>query len=116
MPLILLSAAWVVGIYLGTRFDLPLALLPASLVPLPFLLFLKKHRKSIIITSLSLFALFAASCYAYQSLHIIDVDDLRYYNDRGAIDVRGVVARDPEISDRSTRLYFSASEIRTDGE
>nr|MQY81821.1 DUF4131 domain-containing protein [Dehalococcoidia bacterium] len=27
-----------------------------------------------------------------------------------------MVARDPEISDRSTRLYFSPAEIRTDGE
>ncbi|MGB2878494.1 MAG: ComEC/Rec2 family competence protein [Dehalococcoidales bacterium] len=116
MPLILLSAAWVVGIYLGTRFDLPLVLLSAGLVPLPFLLFLKKYRKFIVITSLSLFALFTASWYAYQSLHIIDVDDLRYYNDRGTIDVRGIIARDPEISDRSTRLYFSVSETRTDGE
>ncbi|MGB2828636.1 MAG: ComEC/Rec2 family competence protein [Dehalococcoidales bacterium] len=116
MPLILLSAAWVAGIYLGTRFDLPLVLLSAGLVPLPFLLFLKKYRKFIVITSLSLFALFTASWYAYQSLHIIDVDDLRYYNDRGTIDVRGIIARDPEISDRSTRLYFSVSETRTDGE
>ncbi|MBL7127199.1 MAG: ComEC/Rec2 family competence protein, partial [Dehalococcoidales bacterium] len=116
MPLILLSAAWVVGIYLGTRFDLPLVLLSAGLVPLPLLLFLKKYRKFIVITSLSLLALFTASWYAYQSLHVIDVDDLRYYNDRGTIDVRGIIARDPEISDRSTRLYFSVSETRTDGE
>ena len=115
MPLILLSAAWVVGIYLGTRFNLPLVLLSAGLLPLPLLLFLKKYRKFIIITSLSLLALFTASWYAYQSLRIIDADDLRYYNDRGTIDVRGVVARDPEISDRSTRLYFSVSETRTDG-
>ncbi len=116
MPLILLSAAWVVGIYLGTRFDLPLVLLSAGLVPLPLLLFLKKYRKFIVITSLSLLALFTASWYAYQSLQIIDADDLRYYNDRGTIDARGIIARDPEISDRSTRLYFSVSETRTDGE
>ncbi len=116
MPLILLSVAWVVGIYLGARFDLPLVLLSAGLVPLPLLLFLKKYRKFIVITSLSLLALFTASWYTYQSLHVIDADDLRYYNDRGTIDVRGIIARDPEISDRSTRLYFSVSETRADGE
>lgn len=113
MPLILLSAAWVAGIYLGARFDLPPVLLLAGLVPLPLLLFRKKHRKSIILSSLSLIALFAAAWYAYQSLHIIDADDLRYYHDRGPVAVRGVVARDPEISDRSTHLYFHAAEIRT---
>jgi len=116
VPLILLSVAWVVGIYLGARFDLPLVLLSAGLVPLPLLLFLKKYRKFIVITSLSLLALFTASWYTYQSLHVIDADDLRYYNDRGTIDVRGIIARDPEISDRSTRLYFSVSETRADGE
>jgi len=113
VPLILLSAAWVAGIYLGARFDLPLVLLLAGLVPLPLLLFRKKHRKSIILSSLSLIALFAAAWYAYQSLHIIDADDLRYYHDRGPVAVRGMVARDPEISDRSTHLYFHATEIGT---
>ena len=116
MPLILLSASWVAGIYLGTRFNLPLLLLLAGLAPLPLLLLLKKHRKSIIISSLSLIILFTAAWYAYQSLNIIDADDLRYYNDRGTIEVRGMVARYPEISDRSTRLYFAAAEIRTGGQ
>jgi len=116
VPLILLSASWVAGIYLGARFNLPLLLLLVGLAPLPLLLLLKKYRKPIIISSLSLIILFTAAWYAYQSLNIIDADDLRYYNDRGTIEVRGMVARDPEISDRSTRLYFSPAEIRTDGE
>ena len=114
MPLILLSAAWLAGIYLGTKFDLPLVLLSVSLSPLPFLLFLKKHRKKIILTSLSLVAFFTAAWYAHQSLNIINTDDLRYCNDRGIVSIRGVVARDPEISDRSTRLYFSAMEIHNE--
>jgi competence protein ComEC len=114
--LILLSAAWVAGIYLGTRFDLPLLLLLAGLVPLPLLLFFSKYRKWIIIGSLSLMALFAAAWYAYQSLNVVDVDDLRFYNDRGTIDVRGTVYRDPIVGDRSTHLYFSAAEIRADGD
>ncbi len=113
MPLILLSAAWVAGIYLGTNFDLPIVLLLTGLVPLPLLLFQKKHRKAIILSSLSLIALFAAAWYAYQSLYIINADDLCYYHDRGPVVVRGMVARDPEISDRSTHLYFQAAEIGT---
>ncbi len=116
MSLILLSTAWVAGIYLGTKFDLPLVLLLAGLVPLPLLLFSRKYRKWIIISSLSLIALFTAAWYAYQSLNIVDADDLRFYNDRDTIDIRGVVARDPEISDRSTHLYFSATEIHTGSE
>lgn len=116
MPLILLSAAWVVGIFLGARFDLSLALLSASLVPLLFLWLLKKHRKMIIVSSLSLIALFTASWYAYQSLNVTDAADLSFYNDRGRAEIRGVVARDPEISDRATRLYFAASEILIEGQ
>ncbi len=116
MPLILLSTAWVAGIYLGTRFELPLVLLLAGLAPLPLLLFSQKYRKWIIISSLSLLALFTAACYAYQSLNIVDAGDLHFYNDRGTVDIRGVIARDPEISDRSTRLHFSAAEIHTEDE
>jgi len=116
VPLILLSSAWIAGIYLGAKFSLTPVLLLVGLVPLPLLLLLKKHRKAIIIASLSLIALFAAAWYAHQSLNIIDADDLRFYNDRGNVEVRGVVARDPEISDRSAHLYFSASEVIADGE
>jgi len=116
VPLILLSVAWLAGIYLGTKFDLPLVLLSASLAPLPFLLFLKNHRKTVILASLSLIALFSAAWYAHQSLNVTDADDLRFYNDRGIIDVRGMVVRDPETSDRSTHLYFSASEVLANGE
>lgn len=116
MPLILLSVAWVAGIFLGTRFELPLTLLLLSFVPLPLLFLLKKHRKLIILSSLSLLALFTASWYAYQSLNVTDAADLRFYNDRGRVEIRGMVARDPEISDRSTRLYFAAAEMLAEGE
>ncbi len=116
MPLILLSIAWVAGIFLGTRFELPLLLTFAGLVPLPLFFLLKKHRSIIVISSLSLIALFTASWYAHQSLNVTDADDLSFYNDRGRVEIRGIVARDPEISDRTTRLYFSASEILDDGE
>ena len=92
MPLILLSAGWVVGIFLGTRFDLPLLLALAGLLPLPLLFLLKKHRRVIISGSLSLIALFTASWYSYQSLNVTDAADLSFYNDRGRVEIRGLVA------------------------
>jgi len=116
VPLILLSAGWVAGIFLGTRFDLPPALLPLSLVPLPLLFLLKKHRKIIVVSSLSLIALFTASWYAYQSLNITDANDLSFYNDHGRVEIRGMVAQDPETGDRTSHLNFTASEIFADGE
>ncbi|GAH47475.1 unnamed protein product, partial [marine sediment metagenome] len=48
MTLIYLSGAWVVGIYLGSKFALPLALILIGLIPLPLLFFFPRQRKTII--------------------------------------------------------------------
>ena len=64
MLLIYLSSAWVVGIYLGSKFALHPALILTGLIPLPLLFFLRQHRKAIILTALCLIALLGgAFCY-----------------------------------------------------
>ena len=115
MPLIYLSCAWVAGIFLGSGFYLPLALILTGLIPLPLLFFIRQHRKIIILTSFSLFTLFAATAYSYSSLHTVNESSLRLYNDN-VTEVKGVVARDPEVRDKTTHLHLSATEIKLDKE
>jgi len=112
VPLICLSCAWVAGIFLGSSLNLPLVLILTGIIPLPLLLFFRQHRKIIILTSLSLFALFAAATYSYSSLHTINENSLRFYNDREITEIKGMVARDPEVRDKSTHLYLSSAEIK----
>ena len=112
MPLIYLSCAWVVGIFLGSKVDLPLALVLVGLIPLPLLLLLRQHRKTVIIISLCLVAFFGgAFCYQL-SLPPDDESSLQFYNDRGTVELKGVVADDPEVRDKATQLHLSAAEIK----
>jgi len=113
--LIYLSCAWFAGIFLGTEFNLPLTFTLLGLVPLPLLFFRHHHWKAIIITSLSLITFFAAIPYSFSSLHTIKENSLQFYNDSGNREIKGIVARDPEVGDKSTRLYFAASEIKING-
>ncbi len=114
MPLIYLSCAWVAGIFLGSKFNLPLALTLTGLIPLPLLFFFGKHRKPIILTSLCLIALFAGAFCFRSSLPTVNANCLQFYNDHGIVEIKGIVNADPEVRDKSTHLRLSATEIRLD--
>lgn len=114
MPLIYLSCVWVAGIFLGSNLDLPLALSLTGLIPLSLFLFTHQHRKLIILTSLGLIILFVAAAYSHSSLHNVSENNMRFYNDRGTVEVRGMVDRAPETGDKGTRLNLSVTEIKLD--
>jgi len=115
VSLIFLSLAWVAGIFLGSKFNLPLALISTGLIPLPLLFFARQHRKPIILASLCLVALFSGAFYFQSSLPTVDENHLQFYNDRGKVEIRGVVDKAPELSDKTTHLRLSAREIRAGG-
>jgi competence protein ComEC len=112
VPLIYLSCAWVAGIFLGSRLNLPLALILIGLTPLP-LLFLRKYRKPIILTSLCLTALLGGTFYYQSSQPTVDENHLQFYNDQGIVEIEGMVNRDPEVRDRTVRLHLSVTDIKS---
>jgi len=112
VPLIYLSCAWVVGILLGAKFNLPLVLVLTGLIPLP-LLFLRQHKKLIILSSLCLIALFGGAFYYQSSLPSDDESSLQFYNDE-TVEIKGMVNTDPEVREKTTHLYLSAIEIKLD--
>ena len=114
MSLIYLSGAWVAGIFLGSQFSPPFALILAGLIPLPLLLLFRQYRKIIILTSLCLIILFSGAIYFQSSLPTIDENCLQFYNDRGTIEIKGMVSADPEVRDKTTHLRLSATEIKAD--
>lgn len=113
MPLIYLSCAWVAGIFLGSEFNLPFAFILVGLIPLPLLFFTRQYRK-IFLISFSLITLFSAAAYSHSSLYTVNESGLRFYNDGGISEIKGIVARDPEVRDKSTHLHLSATEIKLD--
>jgi competence protein ComEC len=115
VTLIYLSCAWVVGIFLGSKCNLPLTLLLTGLIPLP-LLFLRQHRKIIILTSLCLISLFGGAFYYQSSLPTIDKNCLQFYNDHGTVEIRGMVNTDPDVRDKTVHLRLSVTNIKVDKE
>jgi competence protein ComEC len=114
--LIYLSCAWVIGILLGAEFSLPLALILTGLIPLSLIFFLRQYKKLVILTSLCLIVFFGGASYFESSLPAVDETCLQFYNDRGTVEIRGMVNSDPEVRDKSTHLRLSAGEIKLDKE
>ena len=110
MALIYLSGAWVAGIYLGSRFALPPALILIGLVPLTLLFFFRKKLKAIILTAVCLTAFFGGALCYQASLPPDDASHLRFYNGQ-EVEIKGTVSADPEIRDKSTHIRLSASQI-----
>jgi len=104
----------VAGIFLGLRFNLPLALILTGLIPLSLLFFFRQHRKLIILASLCLLVLFGGASYFQSSLPTVNENSLQFYNDQGIVDVKGTVNADPEVRAKSTHLRLSAKEIKLD--
>jgi competence protein ComEC len=109
LALIYLSGAWVAGIYLGSMFALPPALILTGLLPLP-LLFFRKKRKAIILAAVCLTAFFGGALCYQASLPPDDASHLRFYNGQ-EVEIKGTVSANPEIKDKSTHIRLSASQI-----
>jgi len=117
VSLIYLSVAWVVGIFLGSKFNPPLALVLAGLIPLPLLLFFRQQLKTIVLTSLCLVTLVGGALCFQSSLPLIDESHLQFYNDQETVEIRGMISDYPaEVRDKTTHLRLTASEIKVNDE
>ncbi|MFC1940965.1 DNA internalization-related competence protein ComEC/Rec2 [Chloroflexota bacterium] len=116
MSLIYLSCAWVAGIFLGSKFSLPLPLIFTGLIPLPLLFLARQYKKLTVLASLCLIVLFGGAFYFQSSLPAVDENYLQFYNEQGTVEVKGLVARDPDVRDKTTHLRLSAENITLGGE
>ena len=116
MWLLYVSCAWVVGIFLGSKISPPLPALSFGLIPFALIPFLPNNRKTLIVVGLCLFALLGGGLHFPSSLPQMDEHSLRFYNDKGVREVRGIVAEEPDVRARYCLLTFSASEIIVNGE
>ena len=111
MRLVYLSLAWILGVYLGSRFDTPANILFALLVLCTlFIVFFRRKRVFLWIG----FCLLLLLGGMFRFYGVPQGSDLQLY--RGFCDLRGVVVADPEIKDRTTTLRLEAKEIRADEE
>ena len=116
MSIVYLSCAWVAGIFMGSKFNPPLAFLFFGLLPLPLLLIFRQHKKLIILSSLCLVTLLGSAIYFQASRPTVNENSLQFYNDQGIVEVKGIVAQDPDVGDKTTHLHLSAREIKASEE
>lgn len=115
MTLIYLSTAWVAGIYLGSKIALPWSIVFTGFLPLCLIPFLSKYKKPLILAGFCLFALFGGCICFQSSLPIINEQYIQFYNDKGAVEIEGMISTEPEIRNTTSILQLSASEIQIDG-
>lgn len=116
MILIILSCAWVAGIFLGSLVNIPPLFCLFSLVPLLLLAFPHINRKKVIITMLGILLVVLGSVYSFDYLYGVDERLARYYNDYDEADIRGTVASSPDVRDTSVRLTVNVKAIWLDTE
>jgi hypothetical protein len=107
----LLAVAWLLGILLGARLELPAWSLVAALLPLPLLL-LPRLRRAALMLSLCLLALLGGALY-YGATD--NPSPLAQYNGSEVV-LRAVVSGDPEARDQNTKIRLSARQILVGGE
>jgi competence protein ComEC len=110
------SCAWVAGVFLGSKICLPLFALALGLIPFALIPFLPNSKKTLIVASLCLLALFGGGLRFPSSLPPVDEHSLCFYNDTGIVEIQGMVSEEPDIRDQYCLLTFSASEILVNGE
>ena len=101
MPLLYVSAAFLTGLLIGPLTAWPVWL-PA--VPAPLFLcaiFIRRHRKALILAAVCLLALAGGALRYQSSLHALDSAMLQYYNGRGEAKVTGTVADYPQVKGSS---------------
>ena len=111
MWLLYVSCAWVAGIFLGSKISLPLPALAFGLIPFALIPFLPGSKKTLIVAGLCLFALLGGGLRFPSSLPPVDEHSLCFYNDKGTVEIQGMVVEEPDIRDRYCLLTFSATEI-----
>jgi competence protein ComEC len=116
MWLLYVSCAWVAGIFLGSKLNLPLLALAFGLIPFVLIPFLPGNKKTLIVAALCLFALIGGGLHFPSSLPPVNEHSLRFYNDTGIIEIQGMVAEELDIRDTYGLLTFSTSEIIVNGE
>ncbi len=104
MPLIYLSTAWMLGIYVASRLNLPLAMWAlAALFSASVAWFWRQTPRLRWAALCGLFACLGSMRYAL-ALPRLDEHSVATYNDRGWVTLTGVIAAEPDVRDTYANL------------
>jgi competence protein ComEC len=111
MLLIFLSCAWVLGIFVGSLLAPPALVMLCALLPLPFALLFPPVRKRLLQLALCL-VIFSGSVLSFP-LRAEGKPPLAALNNKGRVEITGVVRALPETHDALAHIELSASRVKT---
>jgi len=112
MKLIYISLSWLIGIILGMWFGFQWIIIPI-VYTIAVVAFLTRRRRSLLFLLCLVFLLGGIIRYESTVAHF-DESSISFYNDRGTVQMEGLVADDPDPTDRAVGLKIEASKIRVD--
>jgi len=107
MRIFILSCSWILGIFFGSMFGIPLLILLCGLIPLPFILGARRKAGLFILLSCCLFTFSGASIYSSASFR---VEDLTAYAEQ-KIRLEGMITRETEDKENQTQIEISAEKF-----
>ncbi len=110
MRLIYLSLSWIAGISLGMGAGFHWAAI-AALVGIALLAFLLRRGKALLLV-LCLVALIGGIFRFETTVSSVDESTLQVHNDKGIVQIKGLVTADPEPTDSAVALRLEAREIK----
>ncbi|TET13589.1 MAG: DNA internalization-related competence protein ComEC/Rec2 [Dehalococcoidia bacterium] len=110
MRLIYLSSSWIIGIYLGMWAGFHWAAI-AAVAGVALLAFLLRRGKALLLV-LCLIVLVGGIFRFQTTVPNVDESTLQFHNDKGVVQIKGLVAADPEPTDSAVALRLDAREIK----
>ena len=109
MKLIYLSVSWIAGVCVGmwAGFHWVTIVVITGIA----LLALALRRRRALLFTLCLIVLLGGIFRFQSTVTILDESSLQFYNDKGTVQVKGLVATDPELTEHSAALHLEAREI-----
>jgi len=114
VTLIYLSIAWIIGIYLGSKYTFPLWIFASGIIPLLLIPFLSKQKKTLLLSSLCILIFLGGGRHYHSNIPKINEQCLQFYNDKGNVEIEGMIITEPELRDRSSVFTLSARTISVD--
>ncbi|MCX6004469.1 MAG: DNA internalization-related competence protein ComEC/Rec2 [Chloroflexi bacterium] len=111
MPLLYLSISWLTGIFAGSIIALPAWLLALSLTLIVPVIFLPRYRKILLLSAFCYLAVIGGALRYQSTVQPLDNAQLQYYNEKGTLQVQGMVSGAPEIKNSSISFRLSADNI-----
>ena len=109
MLLIGISCAWILGIWIGSLFNIPAVLITSTILPIPFLLIFKRQRKNLALLILSLLFFFAGTWLS--PIMNNNNNSIAAYNSLSKVEFSGIVSQPPENKNNQYQIVISVKSI-----